>query len=850
MAESLSYRLPRSVVPHHYHLEFWPDLSQDRFSGKSDVTIDVVERVQEFVLNGAGIEVDSATLELAQGRVLSAEVTYHAAEEQVVLTWPEFVESGTYHLLMNFTGALAEDLRGFYRTTVTAADGSRLVIASTQCESTDARRVFPGWDEPDFKATFSITLTVDAGLTALSNGQEISNVDDGTGKRRVSFAKTIPMSTYLVALVVGPFVLTEPVMVDKVAVRIAARADLAHLTDLAQESAEATLRFFQEYFGIAYPGEKIDHVAIPEFAAGAMENLGCVTYRENALLIDRQRSSPMEQMRVVTVIAHETAHMWFGDLVTMRWWNGLWLNEAFATFMELLAADALHPEWDVWTTFGPGRAYALSVDGLASTRPIEFPVGPPSEAAAMFDVLTYEKGGAVLRALEQYLGPEVFRRGIGRYLKKHRYGNTETADLWDALEEESGQPVRTVMDSWVVQRGYPMVRVAWDKQAKILRVHQEPFRYLGSAEGIWRIPLVIGIGRPSGQSESRRVLLDENPLEMSLPEDTEYVLVNQGGWGFYRVAYDRALWDRLLAGRSQFSALERLGLVDDAFAAVLADQLPLDQAVRLWRTFPGETDPDVWSALYRQLTVLNQIGDEDDRAAVRAFSVKIAAPLLNELGFDAKAGENVRKRRLRALVVRLLGVIGEDPSVREQAHQRLRGHFAKSEAISPDLLPAIVEVVAASADAKDWENFYHQFKAASNPQDETRYLYALAEFRQPELIQRTLDLYQSPEVKIQDGILAISRALSNRYARQLTWDLVEASWQKFLDKYPHQMMQYLVQPIGLITEDGLAERTVQWIDDHPIEEVGRQMAQAKEFQTIHRQLAKRLKGRIAEILDA
>ena len=528
MAERPTYRLPRSVVPRRYELTFTPDLPGKAFSGTELVTCDVVEGTHEFVLNAAALTVVEAELLGQDGVALSGAVSYRPEEEQVVLTWPQTVEPGSWTLRTRFSGVLGEDLRGFYRTTVKGPQGQTVVIASTQCESTDARRVFPCWDEPDFKAVFAVTLLIEPELMALSNGPEIENVLEDSGKRRVTFAETMPMSTYLVALVVGPLVLTEPVMMGRIPVRIAARPELSHLTDVAQEAAVSTLKFFQEYFGIPSPADKMDHVAIPEFAAGAMENLGCVTYREEALLIDRERSSPVEQMRVVTTIAHETAHMWFGDLVTMRWWNGLWLNEAFATFMEQLATDALHPEWDVWTAFGPGRAYALRVDGLASTRPVEFPVGPPSEAQAMFDVLTYEKGGAVLRAMEQYLEPEVFRRGIQRYLTRHQYGNTETSDLWNALEEESGQPVRAVMDSWVTQGGYPLVRATWDQKSQMLRLHQEPFRYLGQGVGRWQIPIVLGIARSNGSRDTVRVLLKGESVDVPIPYDMPQAL-----WRFY-----------------------------------------------------------------------------------------------------------------------------------------------------------------------------------------------------------------------------------------------------------------------------------------------------------------------------
>jgi puromycin-sensitive aminopeptidase len=345
------------VVPHHYDLDFTPDADAGIFQGRALIDVEVVTPTAELVLNAVNLTIHHARIQNTQGEAYEAQdIRYRTEDEMAVLRFSETIKAGAWTLEVAFDGVLANDLRGFYRTQVTNPDGTPVVILSTQCEATDARRIFPCWDEPAFKATFTISLVIDRHLVALSNGPEIRSEDLPNNKRRVHFAKTIPMSTYLVALVIGPFELTDPEWVGAVPVRVAARAGLGHLTALARAGATGALRFFDDYFGIPYPADKIDHVAIPDFEAGAMENLGCVTYREEALLVDLERSAPMEQRQVVSTIAHETAHMWFGDLVTMRWWNGIWLNEAFATFMAELATDALHPEWDTWTTFGLSRA--------------------------------------------------------------------------------------------------------------------------------------------------------------------------------------------------------------------------------------------------------------------------------------------------------------------------------------------------------------------------------------------------------------------------------------------------------------------------------------------------------------
>ncbi|MGH9283476.1 MAG: M1 family metallopeptidase, partial [Acidimicrobiales bacterium] len=404
---------------------------------------------------------------------------------------------------LGFTGALNDKLRGFYRSTYKDPSGATRTLAATQFEATDARRAFPCWDEPDRKATFQTTLVVDEGLAAISNTEAIEVTDLGEGRVQYEFAPTMRMSTYLVAFAVGPLEATEPQDVDGTPLRAVAVPGKAHLTGFALDLAAHSLRFFADYFGLPYPSSKLDLIALPDFAMGAMENLGAVTFRETLLLVDPDRATRAELERVADVVAHEVAHMWFGDLVTMRWWNGIWLNEAFATFMELLAVDAFRPEWRRWVTFGTSRDDAMVVDALSTTRPIEFPVRRPEEAEGMFDVLTYQKGAAVLRMLERHVGGDEFRKGISDYIARHSHANTETSDLWDAVEAATGEPARSIMETWIFQGGFPIVSAALTPTGTGLALSQRRFRYLRAADGdespVWRVPVQLRAsvdGRP------------------------------------------------------------------------------------------------------------------------------------------------------------------------------------------------------------------------------------------------------------------------------------------------------------------------------------------------------------------
>jgi puromycin-sensitive aminopeptidase len=470
------YRLARTVVPSAYRIFLTPDLEAFTFAGRVEVDVIINESVTELTLHAIELELGAATLSADGTSYRSLEHRFDETYETVTFVFDRELPAGPAVLEIAFDGILNDQLHGFYRSTFTDSDGVAHTIATTQLEHSDARRAFPCWDEPAFKATYQINLTIPSHLAVYSNSPIATDTDLGNGQRNVSFAPTMKMSTYLVAFIIGPFDETPSLDVDGVPLRVVYPIGKGHLADFALEAGAFALRFFSNYFNIPYPGDKLDMVAIPDFAAGAMENLGCITYRENALLVDPAEASVSELERVAEVIAHEIAHMWFGDLVTMEWWEGIWLNEAFATFMQVLCTNAFRPQWKMWVSFGTDRDAALQIDGLHSTRPIEYEVISPDDTRGMFDVLTYEKGGSVLRMLEQYLGEETFRDGIRHYLTKHSYANTVTTDLWDALEEISKQPVRDVMNTWILQGGHPLVTLRNGE------LTQQPFAY-GKAKG-------------------------------------------------------------------------------------------------------------------------------------------------------------------------------------------------------------------------------------------------------------------------------------------------------------------------------------------------------------------------------
>jgi puromycin-sensitive aminopeptidase len=821
--DSSSYRLPTTVLPDAYRLTLTPDLGAATFTGEVAIDVTVGTPTHTVVLNAAELEIASATVDTPGAGTSVATVTLDTDEERAVLTVDDELAEGPATLHLTFTGILNDKLHGFYRSTFTDDAGVEHIIATTQMESTDARRAFPCFDEPEFKATFEVALVVDDHLGAYSNSPVADEVAEPGGRKRVHFAPTMVMSTYLVAFVVGPLEHTDPVDVDGVPLRVVHPLGKGHLTAFALDVGAHALRFFTEYFGIPYPGDKLDMVAIPDFAAGAMENLGCVTYRESLLLVDPDTAARVELERVSDVICHEIAHMWFGDLVTMKWWNGIWLNEAFATFMEVLAVDAYRPEWQRWVSFGVEREAAMAVDGLHATRPVEFPVGRPEEAEGMFDVLTYQKGGSVLRMLEQFIGADVFREGIHDYLVTHSYSNTETRDLWDALERSSGRPVATIMDTWINQGGYPLVTVGDDRS-----VAQQPFSYSGEPGGAigsrWQVP-VLHRSLASTDEWADALLLTGDQHAVPGSDD---LVVNAGGSGYYRVAYSPERVALLADRLGDLAPLERYNLVSDTWAATLAGHARVADLLRLANALAdsGEGDPSVWSVVVGAVGLFDRIVPDEGRPTLAAAVRQLLGPLAADLGWDPTAGDDDRTPSLRSAVLRTLGTIGADADVRAEAARRFAGRTAAP--LHGDIAPAVLDIVAATGGVDEYEAYLAHYRNPSTPQEENRYLDALAGFGDAALAARTFELAMTT-VRSQDAPFLIRLLLVNREAGPATWGRIVEAWDEFPKKFPSNTLPRMLDGVrALCSPPELATGVTEFIESHPLAAGGRTVEQILE----------------------
>ncbi|MGD0055529.1 MAG: M1 family metallopeptidase [Acidimicrobiales bacterium] len=783
------YRLARTVIPSAYRIAITPDLEGATFSGEVHIEVEVHEAVTSITLNA--LELTMGPLRVSSGDevILSREPVLDETYETATFELDKPLAAGPATLEVTFDGTLNDLLVGFYRSTYVDPSGQSHTIATTQFEHTDARRAFPCFDEPALKATHQIDLTVANELAAYSNSPEVASVDLGDGTRRVSFAPTMKMSTYLVAFVIGDFEETAPVDVNGTPLRVIYPVGKGRLAALALEMGAFALDFFATYFDIAYPGDKMDMIAIPDFAFGAMENLGLVTYRETALLVDPEQASLAEKKRVAEVVAHELAHMWFGDLVTMEWWEGVWLNEAFATFCAALCEHAFRPEWKIWTDFGIDRDVALQVDGLHTTRPIEYPVVSPDDARGMFDVLTYEKGGSVLRMLELFLGPDVYREGIRRYLRRHSYANTVTSDLWDALEEASGQPVRAMMNTFILQGGHPLVTL--DEGA----ISQRPFAYgparaesnIGSS---WLVPVFT---RSLEGGAPRAHLLGDTPITI---DDRGPVVVNAGGSGVFRSHYGDAELAALRGRLDELEELERTTLLADSWAALFAGVMKWDSFLALARGLGDHDEPTTWTPVATALGFVSRVIDDDQRPSFTASVRELFVPQYERLGWVARPGENALAASLRAIVLGALGTHGADVEIRAQAVQ-----LFEAGTLEGDLARTILRIVADQNRPGDYETFLERRAHASNPQEEQRYLWGLADFADEEIAldaaEKCFGTFRNQDSAIMLGLLSM-----NRVSGPAVWRYVTRRWDEALDRFPPATHARLAAGVPTFITDG------------------------------------------------
>ncbi len=822
-----SFRLPGGVRPTGYDATLAIDLDGKRFSGSIRMGLSLAEAVEEIVLHAADLDLARARLRTAGRELDAAEITLAPASETAVLRFAAPAGPGEASLEIAWTGRMTDGLRGLY-----PAGGG---IAATQFEAADARRVFPCFDEPGFKAPWRLAVEAPRGAAVLSNSAPVRDEEVG-GRRRVSFAETPPLPTYLVALVVGRVDAFPAVSVRGVPSRTWAQPEKLALTGFAQGVAVEVLPRLEDYFGVPYAFGKLDQVGLPEFEAGAMENAGLVTYREVALLLDPATASLAQKKRVAEVVTHELAHQWFGNWVTMRWWDDLWLNEAFATWMAFKIVDAWNPAWRVWLEFDQGKAAAMHLDALRSTHPIRAEIRSVAEAGEAFDLITYEKGGAVLRMIEGYLGEERFREGIRLYMRRHARGNAVADDLWGALGDASREPVLELANAWIGRPGFPVVRAA--RLGRVLRLEQrrflsDPAAAAAPEETTWPVPLVIRFGHGERTTE-QRILLREARAEVALEAeaDPDFFVANAGSTGFYRVAYDASGLAALVRNLPRLASSERIQLLSDEWALVRAGERDIGPFLDLCASFRSEDDYAVLEELVGRLSAIeHRLVSEGDRPSFQRFVAELFAPQLAATGWLAAPGEPDATRLRRAAAVRALAGVARDPAEIAEAQSRLDRWLAgEREALEPNLHDIAVAAAARAGDASRFESFRALFAKETDPAFRRRYLLALAAFEAPPLAERAADLALAGEVPLQDSASFVAGLLTNRTAREPFWGRMRASWdvlQGRLHAAP-MLLRRVVESIGALVERRQLEEAEAFLAVHPVEEARQAIAQTLE----------------------
>lgn len=835
------YRLNQNVLPVRYDLSFTPDIEKAKFSGREIIDIDIRNSCSTITLNALDLKINKAILvakdpghantknsvssdALLGGLTLASELD--SKLERLTLSSKSLIPPGKYELQIDFEGTLNDKLVGFYKSSYKDKQGKTRHIATTQMEPTDARRMFPCMDEPAMKAKFKIQAVIPPHLTAISNGA-VEQEQSRDGKKVVTFAETPRMSTYLVALCVGEFRATEEIVVDGVKIRVWSLERDPALGNYARNYAGKIVRYQNEYFRIPYPWGKLDLIAIPDFQAGAMENPGAITFREALLVLDEKSALDVKQA-CVSVIAHEMAHQWFGDLVTMAWWDDIWLNEAFATWMANKTVDNVAPEWNVMSHFFANRQGCMRTDSLHSTRSIQSPVVKPSDALQMFDDITYTKGASILKMLEVFIGDNVFQSGVVSYLKAHSFGNAATADLWAALQTASGKPVQSMMQTWCKQPGYPLMTVKELKPGQN-QVSQQRFFLDGQKPGpqTWMVPFAMRklkdsvsvdqYGRETVKPDIVQAI--NRPTEtLQAPSSERGFVANSGGFGFYRTIYPSSNQKKILANLNLLSAGERLGLIGDQFSLAIAGAIPVESYLDTLKSFKHEQDAGVWDTILSQIGYLDLFVDKSNKSAYAAFVRELLREEYQKLAWEEKSNEALSMRLVRGSVISMLGTVGQDKEVVEKARRMFDEYLKNPESVPADLLDAVTTIVAYNGGAKEYEQMKNLFKTASTPEVELRNLYALTSYRQNSLLENVYHMVLSKEIRTQDSPRILGALFSNADARHSTWTFIKTHYADLKKIYSQQVLGRLAAYPSPFTTQAMYNDVQSFFAQHRIPE--------------------------------
>ncbi|HWN64502.1 MAG TPA: M1 family metallopeptidase [Candidatus Binatus sp.] len=791
--ESTPGKLPKQVVPTEYSIRITPDIERLMFTGSETVKLNVRAPVRELVLNALELEITSASVD--DKMLARSAVKIDNGNELLTLTLPSELAAGDHTLALSFSGKINQQGQGlFYMRYQEKGTGATKIALGTQFEATDARRFFPCWDEPSFRARFQLTAVVPQNWLAVSNMpiESETKIDKpeiiGTGGKEVRFAMTPSMASYLNVFVAGELDLIETKAAGT-QLRAIATKGKGEWGRYALESTAQILEYYNDYFGVPYPLPKLDQIAIPGGFGGAMENWGGITYYETGLLFDPEKSSAATRQGIYEVIAHETAHQWFGDLVTMAWWDNLWLNEGFASWMGTKCTAHFNPQWEVWlekniprdATRRTGISKELEMEGDArsTTHPIQQPIANEAEANSAFDDITYRKGQAFLLMLESFLGENAFRDGIRRYMAAHKYSNSTTADLWNALSQASGKPVGEIAAGWTEQPGFPVVKVKRDGENVSLTQERFMIHFPNAPTLQWKIPLTyffVGDAKPQSQLMTEKIDKLRN-----IPVD-RVVKLNADGAGNYRVQYDEPLWKRLLDSLPKLSVADRVNLLGDAWAFVQANRAPLSTYFDLIEKLPAGVELAEREQIINAFDYINRllIGNSA-RGKFRDYARSILRPTCDQLGWEPRKDETPGAALLRASLIEALGDLN-DQQIVAGCRERFQKYVVDSGSIPPDLRASIFHVVGLYADDATWSKLHDFGLKTTSAEEKQNYYDALAAARDPKLVAKTLQISLTDELPTSRAVFLVGKVARDSDHPDLAWDFAKANMKALLAK--------------------------------------------------------------------
>jgi aminopeptidase N/puromycin-sensitive aminopeptidase len=819
---TVAQRLPNVARPEHYTLQLSPDLQAATFTGEETIDLTLAQAVDSIVLNAWQLKFGAVTAQV-NGKSLPAEVTLDPSLQQATFKFDRTLPAGSVTLKIAYSGILNGELRGFYLSRTPKRN-----YAVTQFEPTDARRAFPSFDEPLYKATFDVSLIVPQGDTAIGNTNIVSDTPGPiAGEHTITFARTPKMSTYLVAFLVGDFKCLSGES-DGVPIRACATPDKVQLAQFALSGAEFFLHYYDNYFGIKYPMPKLDMIAIPDFEAGAMENFGAITYRETAMLLDEKTASINAKKTVAVDVAHEMAHQWFGDMVTMEWWNNIWLNEGFATWMSNKPLDAWKPEWNIPEGQAAELNQTLDLDGGRATRAIRSRAETPAEINEMFDGIAYGKAAAVLLMTENYLGEEAFRAGVHRYLQAHMYGNATAEDFWNTLQASSGKPVDKIMESLVVQPGEPLLTFGGVHDGKA-EVSQKRFflnpKDATAQEQSWILPVCIKSA--AGQPECP--IVKAGTQQLQAPAGPVFY-GNAGGKGYYRSRYDSVDYQQLLRHvETSLTPSERITFLGSQWALARAGISPVGDFLNLAAAVRDDNSSFVITTVSSALRIIDQqvASTSEEHKELAAWVRRNFAPALARLDAPV-AGEAPDKSLLRAALFGLLGNIGSDPAIIADARKISEQYLSNPASVDPTLAAAGLNIAAQNGDAAFFDQLQRVSQTSGDPQLRTQALRALASFRDGAMVVRALDYALSGHVKNQDALRLVQLEMRDRRTRDAAWQYVQQNWPRVRAQITTWMGGELVESMGDFCSTDRSSQVSEFFAAHSVSATSHALDKARD----------------------